>query len=82
MAPRTKACGTRLPEAPSAPPRGGQAPSAVRFCLPESRGNTERSSPWCRRWWVMDELEPEFFETMVEAVGVGVAIYGADGRYR
>jgi PAS domain S-box-containing protein len=30
----------------------------------------------------MDELEPEFFETMVEAVGVGVAIYGADGRYR
>ncbi|MFT4947958.1 MAG: PAS domain S-box-containing protein [Natronomonas sp.] len=30
----------------------------------------------------MDEVGPEFFETMVEAVGVGVAIYGADGRYR
>ena len=30
----------------------------------------------------MDELGPEFFETMVETVGVGVAIYGADGRYR
>ena len=30
----------------------------------------------------MDDLDPEFFETMVEAVGVGVAIYGADGEYR
>jgi len=27
-------------------------------------------------------LGPEFFETMVEDVGVGVAIYGDDGRYR
>ena len=30
----------------------------------------------------MDKVGPEFFETMVETVGVGVAIYGADGRYR
>ena len=27
------------------------------------------------------DVEPEFFAKMVESVGVGVAIYGADGRY-
>lgn len=27
-------------------------------------------------------MDPEFFEEMVETVGVGVAIYGSDGRYR
>ena len=27
------------------------------------------------------EVEPEFFAKMDESVGVGVAIYGADGRY-
>ncbi|MFB6235868.1 MAG: nitrogen regulation protein NR(II) [Halopenitus sp.] len=27
------------------------------------------------------DLAPEFFATMVESVGVGVAIYGQDGRY-
>lgn len=27
------------------------------------------------------DVEPEFFAEMVESVGVGVAIYGADGRY-
>ncbi|WP_234953609.1 sensor histidine kinase [Halosegnis longus] len=28
-----------------------------------------------------DDLEPEFFAKMVESVGVGVGIYGEDGRY-
>ena len=27
------------------------------------------------------DLDPKFFERMVEAVGVGVGIYGADGKY-
>jgi len=30
----------------------------------------------------MDDLDPAVLETMVETVGVGVAIYGADGTYR
>ena len=28
-----------------------------------------------------DNLSSEFFQQMVEAVGVGVGIYGQDGRY-